>query len=345
MHHLAGKLWRFSRRELANVLNLFSYYRMCFHLAGELWRFSRRELANVLSLSDSSEFGSTILMLKLFENSVHHKLNKLAASVGNGKAGRRVGGEGEDGGCSEGGGSRGAGDGSWERSSDPGLHEVMKKIDSQHNMMHELMGKVDRQQEAIDLTCALLKRQQQEMQELKASVSHGQSKQAVLEADIQGLPRRQVTVTSSVSPRRPLKHDSPRAGFSRHAARLNSPSRAQQAPVNADLVYAPNVLASLPLQDAYASLPLQGANSARDYQQDGTDASERCMGRSSSNSENREQAVSGALERGISRNLSFYRNRLEVARQMGDADQEAEALTHVNKWEKWLEIRTGSGSN
>jgi len=46
-----------------------------------LWRFSRRELANVLSLSDSDEFAGTILMLKLFENKFDDRMNKLADSM------------------------------------------------------------------------------------------------------------------------------------------------------------------------------------------------------------------------------------------------------------------------
>ena len=46
-------------------------------MRGELWRFSRRELSNVLSLSESRDFAGTVLMLKLFENNVVHMMSQL----------------------------------------------------------------------------------------------------------------------------------------------------------------------------------------------------------------------------------------------------------------------------
>ena len=50
-------------------------------MRGELWRFSRRELTNVLSLSESRDFAGTILMLKLFENEFIHEMNQLTRKV------------------------------------------------------------------------------------------------------------------------------------------------------------------------------------------------------------------------------------------------------------------------
>ena len=39
-------------------------------MKGELQRFSRRELANVIAFSDSDEFKSTVVMLKLMQNAL-----------------------------------------------------------------------------------------------------------------------------------------------------------------------------------------------------------------------------------------------------------------------------------
>ena len=50
-------------------------------MRGELWRFSRKELTNVLSLSDSRDFAGTILMLKLFENQFIHEMKQLTRKV------------------------------------------------------------------------------------------------------------------------------------------------------------------------------------------------------------------------------------------------------------------------
>jgi hypothetical protein len=50
-------------------------------MRGELWRFSRRQLTNVLSLSESRDFAGTILMLKLFENEFIHETNQLTSKV------------------------------------------------------------------------------------------------------------------------------------------------------------------------------------------------------------------------------------------------------------------------
>ena len=51
-------------------------------MCGELWRFSRKELTNVLSLSDSRDFAGTILMLKLFENQFIHEMKQLTRKAG-----------------------------------------------------------------------------------------------------------------------------------------------------------------------------------------------------------------------------------------------------------------------
>ena len=47
-------------------------------MKGELWRYSRRELANVLEVSGDEQFRSTILMLKLFETSTRAQLREMA---------------------------------------------------------------------------------------------------------------------------------------------------------------------------------------------------------------------------------------------------------------------------
>ena len=36
-------------------------------MRGELWRYSRRELVNVLAFSDSEDFKSTVMMLKIMD--------------------------------------------------------------------------------------------------------------------------------------------------------------------------------------------------------------------------------------------------------------------------------------
>ena len=326
-------------------------------------------------------------MLKLFENRIIQRIKELTASVEDVKAGRLVEGDGCDGRGSGGGGGGGAGGGSWEqdsrsRSSDPGLHQVMKKLDTQQEMMCKLMSKADRQQGALEQACALIKRQAEEMQELKASLSHGQSNPAVLEADTQGHLRHNGSPHKAQSATRlHRKPPSPRTGFSRKSARLDSPRGLQESPVysnRAEIVYAPPTLqthdyASLPLRDTfkprdhehagpgahdnYASLPLRDTFKLRHHEHAGPGAHDNSVSpngdstfieraqSAQSNTNAHEQSVSGALERGILRNLSFYRKRLEMARDMGDVDQEADALMHVCKWEKWLEARTGSGSN
>ena len=47
-------------------------------MRSELWRFSRRQLKNVLSESDSDEFKSTVLMLKMIETNI---LDRITAHV------------------------------------------------------------------------------------------------------------------------------------------------------------------------------------------------------------------------------------------------------------------------
>ena len=233
----------------------------------------------------------------------------------------------------------------------------MKKLDTQQEMMCKLMSKADRQQGALEQACALIKRQAEEMQELKASLSHGQSNPAVLEADTQGHLRHNGSPHKAQSATHlHRKPPSPRTGFSRKSARLDSPRGLQESPVysnRAEIVYAPPTLQT----HDYASLPLRDTFKLRDHEHAGPGAHDNSVSphgdstfieraqSAQSNTNAHEQSVSGALERGILRNLSFYRKRLEMARDMGDVDQEADALMHVCKWEKWLEARTGSGSN
>jgi hypothetical protein len=50
-------------------------------MKGELWRYSRRELANVLSVSGDEQFNSTILMLKMMESEVLQLLHSIEHHV------------------------------------------------------------------------------------------------------------------------------------------------------------------------------------------------------------------------------------------------------------------------
>ena len=50
-------------------------------MKGELWRFSRRELNNVLSVSGDEQFRSIILMLKIMEASTRSSLSDIAQSL------------------------------------------------------------------------------------------------------------------------------------------------------------------------------------------------------------------------------------------------------------------------
>jgi hypothetical protein len=46
-------------------------------MKGELWRYSRRELVNVLAFSDSEEFKSTVVMLKIMDTKLAQVLGYL----------------------------------------------------------------------------------------------------------------------------------------------------------------------------------------------------------------------------------------------------------------------------
>ena len=50
-------------------------------MKGELQRFSRRELANVIAFSDSDEFKSTVVMLKLMQNALIHEIREHSAAA------------------------------------------------------------------------------------------------------------------------------------------------------------------------------------------------------------------------------------------------------------------------
>ena len=54
-------------------------------MKGELQRFSRRELANVIAFSDSDEFKSTVVMLKLMQNALIHEIREHAAAAAAGR--------------------------------------------------------------------------------------------------------------------------------------------------------------------------------------------------------------------------------------------------------------------
>ena len=156
--------------------------------AGELWRFSRRELANVLALSDSDEFQGTILMLKLFENRFEERMEKLDVSVAEIKHDLRMnggGGGGRSGGGSEAGAeARAGGTGSAcgstcaseEMPSDPVLLQMMKTM----------IGTVQE-------VCVLVKHQSAELGSIKSSLDRAGTKHALgepvdSEADSKLLP-------------------------------------------------------------------------------------------------------------------------------------------------------------
>ena len=50
-------------------------------MKGELWRYSRRQLANVIQVSGDEKFSSMIVMLKLMEMHMHEKLASIEACV------------------------------------------------------------------------------------------------------------------------------------------------------------------------------------------------------------------------------------------------------------------------
>jgi len=65
-------------------------------MRAELWRYSRRQLANVLSVSGDEQFRSTILMLKILETSMHASFEGLAAARANLSGGEAQGAGGGD---------------------------------------------------------------------------------------------------------------------------------------------------------------------------------------------------------------------------------------------------------
>ena len=127
-------------------------------MKGELWRYSRRELDNVLSVSGDEQFNSTILMLKIMESSTRSTLSevlRLLHSICNqqGPVGEAASGEG-----GEGGGGKGAGgEGEIGAGEMHGLGEMLHKLSSS---MDEISAKVDRQSVILEDQTAAIKRLQ-----------------------------------------------------------------------------------------------------------------------------------------------------------------------------------------
>ena len=132
----------------------------------ELWRYSRRELANVLSVSGDEQFNSTILMLKMMESEVlqllysieHHVTAdpyrqrqsavtghpSLPRSKSGGTGGEGLGGEGGD-------VLFGRGAVRWEgRAEGERLDEVLRKLEGLGEVSQKLSNNMDRMSERMD---------------------------------------------------------------------------------------------------------------------------------------------------------------------------------------------------
>ena len=132
----------------------------------ELWRYSRRELANVQSVSGDEQFNSTILMLKMMESEVlqllysieHHVTAdpyrqrqsavtghpSLPRSKSGGTGGEGLGGEGGD-------VLFGRGAVRWEgRAEGERLDEVLRKLEGLGEVSQKLSNNMDRMSERMD---------------------------------------------------------------------------------------------------------------------------------------------------------------------------------------------------
>ena len=136
-------------------------------LKGELWRYSRRELANVLSVSGDEQFNSTILMLKIMESSTESALAQVLRllrsdpqhqEAGSASPGAGSGGQGKGGGRKEGGGMEGLGEVLHKLSSN--MEQMSAKIDRQSSNMEQMSSKIDRRLEVLEDQMTAIKRLQ-----------------------------------------------------------------------------------------------------------------------------------------------------------------------------------------
>ena len=157
---------------------------------GELWRYSRRQLDNVLSLTGDDRFQSTILMVKIFEAQVSKDLGKMldllksimqhldiknedaSRSTVAVEAGRNVPAEnplsdaherrGGSGGAAQQFAAEGAGTGSSMMLEE--VRMLANKMDQQHKM---LANKIDQQHKMLEEHKRLLERQAEEIADIK----------------------------------------------------------------------------------------------------------------------------------------------------------------------------------
>jgi hypothetical protein len=302
------------------------------YFAGELWRFSRRELANVLSLSQSVEFSGVILMLKIFENRFINTMKNPDP--------RNVSDRGTD--------------QSPTHNTGPSLLEMMKKMDSQQDLIRDLLRKVDYQQETMQEAIALLTVQSAEIASMEASLRHGNSNGAVPKATKDDPRRKPVRL-------HPHNFDSYAAAVVCGAAVdcgaaviqvCSAPSESPTAKSSAQHAAAarPTRAGLLQRSDSVEDtfLPVPTAESSKQctsewvhtitqmplpIQSDGARSSSPSYGEAQKG----HGGLSGALERATQRTMAKYKKQLEIARQIGDAEQEADALFHLQKWAKLMD--------
>jgi voltage-gated sodium channel len=138
-------------------------------MKGELWRYSRRELANVQSVSGDEKFNSTILMLKIMESSTDRALDEVLhllrsisdpqhKAAGSATPGTGGGGERKGAGGKEGEGLEGLGEVLHKLSSN--MEPTWAKIDRQSNNMEQMSSKVGRRFVVLEDQMAAIKRLQ-----------------------------------------------------------------------------------------------------------------------------------------------------------------------------------------
>ena len=141
-------------------------------MKGELWRYSRRELANVLSVSGDEEFNSTILMLKIMESSTERALAEVLRllrsisdssdhqhqATGSASPGTEEGRQGKGGDGKEGGWMEGLGEVLHKLSSN--MEQMSAKIDQQSSNMEQMSSKIDRRLEVLEDHMTAIKRLQ-----------------------------------------------------------------------------------------------------------------------------------------------------------------------------------------
>jgi voltage-gated sodium channel len=138
-------------------------------MKGELWRYSRRELANVQSVSGDEKFNSTILMLKIMESSTDRALAEVLRllrsisdpqhkAAGSASPGTGGGGERKGVGEKEGEGLQGLGEVLHKLSSN--MEQTSAKIYRQSNDMEHMPSKMGRRFDVLEDQMAAINRLQ-----------------------------------------------------------------------------------------------------------------------------------------------------------------------------------------